>query len=336
MNEITLYFKSFAGAKNELPRSDTIFGAICWGLWFIYGEDILLQFLSSYLEGSPPLIISSTFPFINLNGNQIIHLFPKPKLVVMDPQKTESLYKKSKDFNKAQYVDHMLFQEIIDNRLTDETLFRKLINNELIQSKDLKILSRTSIDHFPVKFIDIPKNAVDRINGGTIEGKLYHVREGKVDSKNGVFMLCKVADEWINKILTIFQFYSDKGLGGDSSVGKGCYVLDVKRGFPIKEASEGKRWVSLSLFYPGNEEWYYFKNNIDEAWYSITKRKGKIESSFYTEKDVWEKSLLMFEEGSVFPIIIGKKFYGKLIEVKELENGKSIFRYGIAFPIRMR
>jgi CRISPR-associated protein Csm4 len=73
-----IYLKPLGGYKTEL-RSDTLWGLLCWGIRHLYGEKRLESFLSSYTEGSPEWIISSTFPY-KQDGNRRIPFFPKPFL----------------------------------------------------------------------------------------------------------------------------------------------------------------------------------------------------------------------------------------------------------------
>jgi CRISPR-associated protein Csm4 len=334
MNEITLYLKSPTGFKDNLPRSDTLFGAICWGVWLLYGEDDLNKFLDSYKEQNPVVLLSSSFPFSKIE-QQITHFFPKPHQKPLPPINDIKLYKLSKKFNKVKYIDDQLFQDIINNGYDDQQLWERLLKNELYLSEDNKILSKRKLKSFPIKIAVVPGNAIDRLSNGTIEGKLYHTSECFIEYESGIFVLLKVTDEWLKKILAVFRYYADKGLGGDTSVGKGSYKLAVKENFPFQENPDGKRWLTLSLYFPEPTEWQLIQQKLDETWYSLTLRKGKIESNYSPTTNVWKKSLLMLEEGSVFPVIDNKTYYGMLPVVKEIENQYKVYQYGLAFSVKM-
>lgn len=335
MKQLTLHLKSLSGVKDNLPRSDTLFGAICWGLKILFSENDLQKFLEIIQKDPLIFLISSAFPFI-VKNSFVKHFFPKPYLIPLPTQSTKDSYKIAKKFNKAIYVDELLFQEIIDNGYNNQDLFEKLVKGELSLSQDNKILSKEKDLTIPIKSETIPGNAVDRLQGGTIEGKLYHTNELFFNKDSGLFIMLKVSDELVNKIIAIFRYYGEKGLGGDSSVGKGTYTLEIKEGFPITENTNGKRWINLSLYYPTNEEWQYYQANQDDVWYSITKRKGKVESSYSPTLDIWKKSVLMIEEGSTFPVINGKTTYGTLPVVKEISDNYNVLQYGLAFTFRMR
>ncbi|MEO0073915.1 MAG: hypothetical protein ABIK43_04565, partial [candidate division WOR-3 bacterium] len=153
--------------------------------------------------------------------------------------------------------------------------------------------------------------------------------------KTGAFALVHLAEEWERQVLAVFRYYADKGIGGDSSVGKGSYELAIQQGFPFKESASGTRWTTLSLYYPRPDEWSYYQASPEQVWYSLVKRKGRLESSFSPAADVWKKSVLMLEEGSCFPVLEGRNVYGELPEVKVLPDGVRVLQYGLGFPIRM-
>lgn len=337
MKNLTLYLKLPSGFKDNLPRSDTLFGAVCWGVRLFYGEKKgLTDFLATYQDKSPAMLLSSSFPFIE-KDKKIIHFLPKPHSKPLKPQFEIEKYKSAQKFNKVKYVDSQLFQEIINNGYQNQDLWNKFQQGELFLSEDEKILSKMGkIPSLPTKAKTIPGNAIDRLKGGTMEGKLYHTTEWFFEEESGAFLLAKISEEWCQKVLTIFRYYGDKGLGGDSSVGKGNYTLQIEEGFPIQEANDGKRWLTLSLYYPEEDEWRYYQSNSEKAWYSVVKRKGKIESNFSPTVDIWKKSILMAEEGSSFPVIAGKPFYGTMPIVKEKSDSIKIFQYGIAFSVKIR
>src|SRR4030042_1888807 len=43
-------------------QADTIFGHLCWGMRYLYGEEKLQDFLEWYENGMPPILLSNGFP----------------------------------------------------------------------------------------------------------------------------------------------------------------------------------------------------------------------------------------------------------------------------------
>ncbi|GFP27974.1 type III-A CRISPR-associated RAMP protein Csm4, partial [Candidatus Hakubella thermalkaliphila] len=95
MNNYTVYLKNPTPFLNELPKADTIFGALCWGLKTLYSETTLLEFINSYLNGDIPVLISSTFPFVEEDGCKH-HFFPKPLLKPLNYNKEGVVSNKDK------------------------------------------------------------------------------------------------------------------------------------------------------------------------------------------------------------------------------------------------
>ncbi|MEO0082540.1 MAG: type III-A CRISPR-associated RAMP protein Csm4 [candidate division WOR-3 bacterium] len=335
MKALTLHLRCPTGFKNSLPRSDTLFGAVCWGLWLLYGQERLQQFLESYTNDNPALLTSSAFPCLTVGG-QTTHLFPKPKSCPAELQFDENHHDLAKSFRKVRYLDGDLFQYFIQEGLTDQNLWEWLLQDKVQLSEDRQILSKGGVKTLSARSEVVPGNAIDRLSGAALEGMLYHSTEWFFGPDTDAFILVRLAEEWEKKILAVFRYYGDKGLGGDSSVGKGGYRLEVSNGLPFCEPVGGRRWVTLSLYYPRPDEWTFFRQNLDQAWYSVTKRKGKVESGFSPTSNIWKKSVLMLEEGSSFPEMDGCRNYGTLVEVGTRPDGGSILQHGLAFAVRMR
>jgi CRISPR-associated protein Csm4 len=71
-------FKSF-------PTTNTIFGAICWGIRWLESEEKLLETLEMFKTGRPPFIISAPLPW--KEGKWV---FPRPiHFIPMTPKNVE-------------------------------------------------------------------------------------------------------------------------------------------------------------------------------------------------------------------------------------------------------
>jgi CRISPR-associated protein Csm4 len=335
MKELTLRLRNPTGFKDTLPRSDTLFGAVCWGIRLLYDTATLERFLATFSDGSPALLLSSAFPCA-WHADGVTYLLPKPRTCPSQTDGDEQQHERAKEFRKARYVDDSLFQRIVGQGLTDQELWEQFRTKALQLSPD-GVLSGGSNTLPDFREDVIPGNAVDRLSGGTIEGKLFHTTEWFFGPDSGAFILVRVADaDWEKKLRAVFGYYGDKGLGGDSSVGKGGYALEGSDGLPFREPTEGRRWLTLSLYYPQPDEWTFYQRNPDHVWYSLSRRKGKIESAFSVTTNIWKKSVLMLEEGSCFPAFDQRQYYGDLARVGQLPDGSSVRQCGFAFAVRMR
>jgi len=369
---------SFLG---ESIHSDTLFGAICWGIANVCGDNLIGEVLEYFKDGKPPFLISSAFPYVQLE--QRIHLLPKPicKPIYKEARSRED-FTKLKTIKEIVYVPEEIFQQIIEGKLTDETLFDSLelagfeypkrgnkrrkynlysINeNEYVQRGNLIIkntyqkteketreeeeIEKTDFGKILTGAfggIDIQRNVIERLSGTTTEGGLFYTHEMFFRENAGLYFLVKILKNEIkgNKIEGILnpalRFIQDRGVGGDVSVGKGHFEVEFLSGFDrIEEPTDPNAFTTLSLYYPAGElSSLSISSNRERMWYKSVKRKGKMEASFAAVKNVWKESLMMFSEGSTFPLL-NKEIYGRnhLSKKEEYE----IQHYGFAVPVKMR
>ena len=71
-----VYLLPRAPFAKAAPRSDTLFGAICWAIRWLYDEETLVKLLAGFADGQAPFILSSLFPYVeNTTTN------PAPKIL---------------------------------------------------------------------------------------------------------------------------------------------------------------------------------------------------------------------------------------------------------------
>ena len=118
------------------PSSDTLFGALCWGIKRIYNESLLTEMLEGFQE-NPKFIISSAFPCVAQNVDSIFFL-PKPimpGLSASDVEKMAQTNEKKekveiitqyKKFKKSEYVSQVIFNRLL-NGLSEKVLFQNIV-----------------------------------------------------------------------------------------------------------------------------------------------------------------------------------------------------------------
>ena len=88
-------------------RSDSLWGLLCWGIRFIHGNDDLKSFLDRCIAGEPDFILSSTFPYIDINGKKELY-YPRPYLPATEsPTKTDDKEKGIKDRKKIKNISQL-------------------------------------------------------------------------------------------------------------------------------------------------------------------------------------------------------------------------------------
>lgn len=307
-------------------RSDTLWGLLCWGIRYVWGEKILLQILEQFREGQPPFLVSSTFPFKrNESSNELF--FPKPILKPFQFSTEEinpeimNLYKK---YKKVTYVPLNIFNSFLAGELEEKAFFLKYQS----QWKQYKTLAfnKEIVVH----------NSINRLSSSTFkEGGLYNNEEFFSPGDMGLFFLIKYYDEQYEKLLSgLWKFFEHMGMGGDTSIGKGSFYFKEEEFNELKSVDTPKSWITLSLYLPSTNERLYYVSKKGQLWYQLEQRMGKVGGKLFTTAHFHKKCLQMFREGSTFPILPEQEFYGQIELVKNVSELKhKVYQYGYAFNL---
>lgn len=329
----TVYLKPISSFLGDPPRSDTLFGAICWGVKLTKGEDVLEELLSGFTEGNPPFLLSSSFPTIGGDSKRH-HFFPMPLSEPVDanPQYLED-FNRLKAVEEIEYVEDELFEQILSGELDREAIY--LSDSYQISSGYLYEEGEFNSEMFPVfDKRNVQRTTINRLTNGTHEGRLFHSEETRAKRRNELFFLLDGEESILDTIRTSLRFLQDRGLGGDVSVGKGDFELTIVRdNSPIEEPAAGKYFTNLSLFYPGKEENSRLTEERKNSWFTTLRRRGRLESSFVDTGDVWKDAVLVYGEGSVFPDILEGP-YGRNPVVKR--EPFDVQYYGYSYPIGLK
>lgn len=333
-----VYLDPRTSFKGERISSDTLFGAICWGIRSLYGKSLLEELLEEFRGGNPPFILSSTYPFQDSGGDGKIHYFPRPLgRPFRKKAQTREGVEKTKNLKKITLLPQELFKSYVDGELTDEYLHQNskicpprydlggkeyhMRNGALVREGNLFTRG------------EIPRNAINRLSSAT-EGALFFNRETFLSDDTGLYFLLDIFDEIEDAVNGALGFLGDRGLGGDISVGKGAFEMGEPQEFSVLEGTGGEKlFTTLSLYHPAKEELEHFSKRGEKSWYKLERRKGKMESAFVNPKDVWKDTVYMFSEGSSFPAIEDRRTYGDNPIVKRTPF--EVQQYGYAFPVGM-
>jgi|GEM_PF-3381568 len=302
--------------QNELPRSDTLFGALVWAMKEL-GYDPG-DFLGLYNGKSPPLVVSSLFPRVYQKDEKceddptkpLLNLLPKPLYPVPGKEfscrKGYAEYKKRK---KARWMRADAFGEAIGSGSLPHEL-----------------------DKYPSagKAAERPRVRVPRTGGET---ELFHQR---LIALPGAWLLVRGEDRWLEIALAGLRFIGERGLGGGITYGAGCFEVSEMDN-PIQEPSEGGACVILSLYYPKPDEWQKIRESQVSA-YKVERRKGRVDSSRVPGgTNVFKRPVLYMAEGSVLPWL--GETPGELVDVTPLGENRPDFEVkalGVAIAVRAK
>jgi len=336
------------------PASDTLFGAICWGIKRIYGESRLITILDGF-QGKPEFILSSAFPYLESN-NSCLPFYPKPISAGLSASDIEEiadavkkidgvsdkkgkkvkLITKYKKFKKAEYVSLSIFERLLKG-VSEKALFqeycklcskfedfkeKKLLINEEEYTKVFKIIKPS------VKTELVQKNSIDRLTMSTgEEGETFYLQEHFTSPAFKLHFLIKTDN--IDFLKPVFRYLEDKGIGGNRSTGKGRFKIEGLNEVTIGDNSS-RNFITLSKYIPDVSE---INRNSQSMYYEIFPWRSKIDSEYeFKGDDIWKYKVMYLKEGSCLEAKMRKEFYGRMPIVKEI-NGQKIYQNGIAFPV---
>jgi len=352
-------------------HSDTIFGHICWAIKYVEGENKLREFLKKY-QAQPPLILSSGFPRIEMNG-QVTEFLPKPILKPLRLDEEENLFnnfykntKKEKlafsfalkSLKKQIYISTDALNEVKEG-LSYEKLYELVFRGKLCPQNFIPKPSECSQNHYecpllnPEGNIKCPKKILisktEEVYHNTKNRLADRVKkEGGLFSTKNIFF--NVNSEFLTKIviyikssfseqniiLNSFEFISKSGFGADKSIGKGQFEFDFEEDFNLPEATIPNAFMVLSNYYPQ-------EGDPVEGHYETIVKIGKLGGDWakYKEKN-WPKDKITYFKmpinfiapGAVFKTANIKSYYGRLIPNVHIDN--RIVQYGYAMPLGMR
>ncbi len=336
----------------EEVHSDTLFGAICWGYRWLYGEEALEQLLERFKSGEAPFLISSCFPYLEA-GRDRVYLYPKP--VAFEPgggeREDAELAKKLK---RIKYVSEGLFKKMCASPGVEDAGKHKLHRREVLSFKvggewyiaDGEVALEREVADRLVDESDEkkePRRKTLRIMGKyekpgvqvnrlsvSPEETLHFRSEYTLAPNAGLHFLIYGSQEEVKEVEAALRFLADRGLGGKVSCGRGAFEFNgLEEDVELDKPKQG--FVTLSLYLPKKEELSAFGEG--NTWYEIAVRKGMVEGSFIKVRNQWKEKLLMFAEGSVFPAA-GEEPYGRCEVVKQ--EPFEVLHYGYAFPVNFR
>lgn len=321
-------------------RSDTLWGMLCWGIRALYGEAELENMLRDAVSGKPEFIISSTMPFYETGGEKH-RFYPLPYNLAAQPDAVSTAkslperkreYRQRKQIKKIKYLTEKDFKRAIEGKLRKENLL-KTDSAKVRPTVASVIVTHNTIDRISLSTLDKEDAA------GNLAGQLFHNEEffvnlkGVKDVQSGLFFLTEGNTE---KIEAVLRYYRHRGMGANSSVGKGVFRGYVEDFTEIIAPADGDVLVNLSLYSPHDKERNYFDMQSDKCAYLTEIRGGKIGQYLINRN---KSKVPCFREGSVLVPAAnaeGRSVYGKIL-CEEYEGvSHNVYRNYMGLMIKMK
>jgi len=283
--------ESFREGSEIFIHSDTLFSAFCNSYLLLYGKNKLEDLLNQFLNNQPPFLISSAFPYYN---NKFY--FPLP----------ENQIPKEKKLKQKKFIEKNGFEKLISGSKIDN-----INESEFFPENEI------------ISIINSPRIALNRITNHPGEN-YFHFSEVFYKNNSGLFFIFELKNKNIEKnFFATLRLLADEGIGGDRTVGKGCFYQPQFDEIEIQLPSS-KSTLTLSLYSPLETE----LNDLKNSYYQILIRQGYVLSPY--NKSLRRKNVIMLSEGSVFP----SPKIGKLLDLTpENFSLHKVYRYGLSFNV---
>lgn len=298
-----------------LPPSDTLFGALCWGVRWTHGEQALLDSLLVCDQGEPPFLLSSTFPYAEVDGRRTYYL-PRPlDWPTLPASDTLEAHVGAKRVRRVAYLSSRLHAEVLTGRLSGAEALAGL-GTRLVLRRGFLSFAEEPVPHLILE--DVDRNAINRLSGAVEEGALFFGQETGI-AGGGAYFLLRLREPSARPLVeAALRFLEDRGIGGDASVGRGQAHIEWEETDLLPEETGAPHLMTLSLFHPSPADRAHLAAHASEAAYRLVKRKGRVESLYAPTPQPWKQTLIMLAEGSVFPRDGDRSVYGCAPVVKDV------------------
>lgn len=305
---------------NELPNSQTIFGAICSILDQTQGDKSLNEYISSFSTSAKfihsSMFLNQTFPMIK---RRLFSLSDVNEIVkTSENNKKLDVLGSIKKYKKISFVSRKIYETYIsEGKLNDlkidllEKPSSFSLNNSILSFSDESILSNTLSNIMTRN--GFSENGIDKTLFYTTN--IYYPKETE-------FCIYIKTEETKKYLEDIFKYFEYFGIGNRRSIGMNCFQLKRIEEIDLVSSSENK--LLLSRYIPNDNE-----VDFDSSYYEISNDiyRG---SKAYTGGLVNGKYIHILE-GSWLKTIEDKEYYGRIIETEN--NGKKIYHYAIGFLV---
>ena len=279
-------------------QADTVFGHLCWVVAHREGEEGIKEFLTPFIKGNPPFVVSDGFP----EG-----FLPKP--VSLDYMGSKSPDLKPEERKKIKRVEFITLAE-----------FNRIRKGEVITPSE---------EGGKEQLYSTIHNTISRLTFTTLkEGGLYTLEERFAESYEIYVKI--IRDDWKRRVIELFEALSKTGFGKKKSIGKGHFSIESVEPFnDFCDVEGADGFVTLSSFFPRRED-------PTDGFYRTFVKYGKLGEEFTYCGNPFKRPVMLIKTGSVFKTD-GRveEYYGCMI--KGIASAKQdVVQYGYAFSVPLK
>lgn len=306
---------------NDIPNSQTLFGALCTIILQTQGQSAFKEYIDSlinkeakfvhssmFLNGALPMVKQSIFSLDSVN-ELVKNSSNQDKLNVLENTKK---YKKINSMSYGIYEKYIvteqmnqLKQDLQSNEdlFSVENGFLRFSNEDSLNENASLVLTRNGF----------PEKGTDKT---LFYAKAHYYLLG---TEFCVYVKTNESKEYLENIFKYLEYF---GVGNRRTVGNNCFKLKRIESVDFSDSKVHK--LILSRYIPNKDE-----VNFEESFYQLTT------NVYHTSKE-YGKGLINGKfihilEGSWMKMNDNKDYYGRIIETSV--NGKIIYHYGIGFSV---
>lgn len=282
-------------------KGDTLFGQICWAIFYRFGEEKLSKLLDDYRNGEKPfLVVSDAFPKGYL---------PKPKMP------SYFLAEKSEDKKKNRKKLWLTLNELVDGAYSNAQTDKEIKNTD---KQDVSI-----------------HNALNYKSFHTGEGFDPHGLTLQSLSPKDIYFLLDEKKEnnetqlSLEEFKEVFKLVSEMGYGKKASIGKGRFDYCDESIEPIEIDTHSTSFMTLSPFSPKNI-------GCKNIYYEPFTRFGKFGANRATQ-NAFKKPILLADVASVIEFESAKSchYIGKAVTGLSDRHHDTVHQgYSIVLPLK--
>lgn len=354
MNTYAVYFQPRGALATWPLASDTLFGAVCWGIRALgLMDDSQLTGWLEAQQNAPVLAFSHAFPLYT-KGATRLRLYPRPasfqptfadfdRLAKSKAEKVRAAAA-GKKLKRIGYVSEAVLNQIVAGNLQPFAGLQAFFSGSgqlthkagalwtspeaaLVPDRPEKLFETEAMQH----------NQIDRMAGATVEGMLFYREETFFAPGAGLWAALRTDEQdFARYIQPALRYLADTGLGADRTSGKGQFDITVEFAFDLPRAKTPKALMTLSHYLPDADE---FDPQGEPLAYTIKTLRPKREQKYprllpegQKSAPIYKQALRVFEPGSVFPLKNQKELYGRLARLTP-PGQEAVFQSGAALMV---
>ncbi len=315
--------------------SDSLFAALVSRLAALYGGDSVREFVAPFIEGEPPFVLSSTFPYAGQ-----VHFFPTPAYSPGNRSGISSAVTPKK-LKKIAYVSHSLFI-----RLLDGGALAGLYPHAVSFQEGLVLVAEEELGNLPGEIRSnlspiwqVEKRPRVKLGRSVQKSTIYFTGRVAYAARCGLWFGVRwlVDDQPLKDLFAqLLADLGDAGLGAERSAGFGACRIEPGGAMELPEAA-GTPWVSLSRYLPRRAEMAALDH--PSASYRIENVGGWLDSPI--RRGQRRRPVNMIASGSILGPL-EPEVPGQVVDLRPVYEtdpdplGHPVYRSGITLSIGLR